>query len=121
MNEQEEKFYEKICIKGKCYEYLMTSRTEVLNYYKEKSDGKGVPYIVFLSELIDSSRITRNYASKLLDMFKRIGQNEDDESDGLKKGELAMIQINYYPYSVVKPPRKSKTSIIFPNIDSKKN
>ena len=50
--------------------------TAVLNYYKENSDEKGIPYIIFLSELIDSSRITTNYAPKLLDMFKRIGQRE---------------------------------------------
>lgn len=27
-----------------------------------------------------------------------LSYNEDDESDGLKEGEVAMIQINYYPY-----------------------
>jgi len=50
--------------------------TTVLNYYKENPDGKGVPYIIFLSELINPSRIATIYAPKLLDMFKRIGQRE---------------------------------------------
>ena len=119
------KFYETININGKCYEYIMTSSSEVLkieleklgcrlpwhsdyrynpqlsplvrkrmslhnakwsittsngtavlNYYMKISEEKGIPYIIFLSELIDPSRIATNYAPKFLDMFKRIGQRE---------------------------------------------
>ncbi len=43
MSEQKEKFYEKITIGGKCYEYMMTSNTEILKSELEKL-GCRLPY-----------------------------------------------------------------------------
>lgn len=128
MSETEEKFYEKITINGKTYEYVMTSNTEILkaelekfgcrlpksidyrynpqlsplvrrkmaehgtkwsipvnynagilNFYAGDANGKGTPYIVYLSELIDSEKIQFNYSKQILNIFREFGSEKVDK------------------------------------------
>ena len=122
VTEEAEKFYEKINIRGKVYEFIMTSSTEVLkeeldklccrlpyyydyrlnpalsplvrkkmtenkakwsittsngvavlNYYKCDENEKGTPYVIRLSELIDSAKIHVNFQVNLIKAFIQVG------------------------------------------------
>ncbi len=48
----------------------------VLNYFKADSAGGGTPYIVHLSELIDSSRISKNFYNKIIMTLGELGQTK---------------------------------------------
>jgi hypothetical protein len=46
----------------------------VLNYYAGTADGKGTPYIVWLSESIDSNAISKNYIERIIQLVNSLGE-----------------------------------------------
>ncbi len=46
----------------------------VLNYYSGTADGKGTPYIVWISELIDSNAISKNYIERVIQLVNSLGE-----------------------------------------------
>lgn len=58
------------------WSFTFSNGSAVLNYYKEDENGKGTPYIVFLSELLDFAKLQTNYSARLLQMFEKIGHKD---------------------------------------------
>ena len=59
---------------GAMWSLTTSNGNAVLNFYKENAENKGVPYIVYLSELINVNKIAANYSAKLLDTLNNMGQ-----------------------------------------------
>ena len=61
---------------GTKWAFTTDNGADVLNFYSGDASGNGTPYIVYLSELIDSQGIARNFSGKLIETFRQVGEKK---------------------------------------------
>ena len=61
---------------GTKWAFTTDNGAAVLNFYSGDASGNGTPYIVYLSELIDSQGIARNFSGKLIETFRLVGEKK---------------------------------------------